>query len=189
MEANPLQPRRPDLHLQARGAVAQHPLARVGTECGLLGGLVMALPLVIYDWVRTSHSALELPMAVTAWLFGLNHFHPNGYAVWPIVVGALFLLLYWEALGLAFTAIADRVYRVGSQAGSLALGAVWSFVSFMFFWYMLLPIARDGEPFRFVSGAVGFVAPNWVWILGYTVFGLATGACYWLLRRERRTHA
>ena len=47
-------------------------------------------------------------------------------------------------------------------AGSLALGAVWSFVSFMFFWYMLLPIARDGAPFRMTASAAGaFVAPNW----------------------------
>jgi hypothetical protein len=29
-----------------------------------------AAPLVIYDWAKASHSALELPMAVTAWLFG-----------------------------------------------------------------------------------------------------------------------
>jgi hypothetical protein len=187
--AQPLQPRQPDLHLQPRGMLAQRRLAVVGTVCGVFGGLAMALPLVIYDWVRASHSALELPMAVTAWLFGLNHFHPNAYAFWSIAVGALFLLAYWEAHGLAFTALADRVYRVSSLAGSLALGAVWSFVSFMFFWYMLLPVARDGAPFRLVPGAVGFVAPNWVWILGYTLFGLATGACYWLLRQQRRTQA
>jgi hypothetical protein len=159
--AERLKPRRPDLRLQRRGMLAQRRLALVGTLCGLFGGLGMALPLVIYDWVRESHTALELPMAVTAWLFDLNHFDQNGYAFWSIVVGALLLLVYWEAHGLAFTALADRVYRVSTLVGSLARGAVWSFVSFMFFWYTLLPIARDGEPFRLVSGGAGFVAPNW----------------------------
>ena len=53
----------------------------------------------------------------------------------------------------------------------------------MFFWYMLLPIAREGAPFRLGSGSAGFVAPDWVWILGFTVSGLAMGACYRLLRR------
>jgi hypothetical protein len=179
--AQELKPQSSQLHLQPREMIEQRRLA-VGTVSGLIGGLTMALPLVLYDWGKAGHAALELPMAVTAWLFGLGYFHQNGYDAWAIVVGALFLLLYWQAHGLAFTALADRVYRVSSLAGSLALGAVWSFASFMFFWYMLLPIARDGAPFRFVPGGIGFVAPNWVWILGYTLFGLATSACYWLLR-------
>ena len=68
-------------------------------------------------------------------------------------------------------------------AGSVMLGAVWSFVSFMFFWYMLLPIARDGPPFRLGPGSAGFVAPDWVWILGFTLSGPAMGACHRLLRR------
>src|SRR5207244_8602391 len=106
-----------------------------------------------------SPSALELPMAVTGWLFGLDHFVQNGYRWWPIAIGALFLLAYWGALGLAFAGLADRVYRVRTLSGSLALGAVWSFVSFMFFWYMLLPIARDGAPFR-LTAAGEFVAPT-----------------------------
>jgi hypothetical protein len=41
------------------------------------------------------------------------------------------------------------------------------------------------------SAAPGqFVAPNWVWILGFTLLGLATGACYRALRlRETATAA
>jgi len=151
----------------------------VGIASGIAGGVILAVPLVIYDWAKASHSALELPMAVSGWLFGLNHFARNGYHWWPIVIGALFLLAYWAVMGVVFAGLADRVYRVRTLAGSLALGVVWSFVSFMFFWYMLLPIARDGAPFRMTaSAAVAFVAPNWVWILGFALFGLATGACY-----------
>jgi hypothetical protein len=40
-----------------------------------------------------------------------------------------------------------------------------------------LPIARNGAQFRSATGVVE-VAPNWVWILGFTLFGLVTGACY-----------
>jgi hypothetical protein len=181
--AERLKRHRPQLHLLPREAAEKHPIALLGTFCGLVGGLVLALPLVIYDWAKPSHAALELPMAVSAWLFGLNHFDQNGYVVWAIIVGAVVLLAYWVLNGLAFAALADRVYRVRSRSGSLALGAVWSFVSFMFFWYMLLPIAREGAPFRLGSGSAGFVAPDWVWILGFTLSGLAMGACYRLLRR------
>jgi hypothetical protein len=160
---------------------------KVGLASGVAAGLVMAAPLVVYDWAKASHSALELPMATTAWLFGLDHYARNGYRWWPIVIGALFLLAYSGAQGLAFAGIADRVYRVRTLTGSLALGGVWSFASFMLFWYMLLPIARDGAPFRATAGAAGsFVAPNWVWILGFTLSGFTTGLS-WSAFRTRAT--
>jgi hypothetical protein len=169
----------PHLHLAPRETTSSGRVARLGLGAGIGGGVVLATPLVIYDWARASHSALELPMAVTSWLFGLDHFARNGYRWWPIVIGALFLLAYAGLIGTAFAALADRVYHVRTAAGSLMLGAVWSFVSFMFFWYMLLPIARDGAPFRLTGTATGaFVAPNWVWILGFALSGLATGIGY-----------
>jgi hypothetical protein len=178
-----LRERVPHLHLAHRQVTSRWRLARVGLTAGIVGGLVMGVPLIVYDWVRDSHSALEFPMAVTGWLFGLDHFAPNDYRWWPIVIGALFALVYWGAFGLAFAALADRVYRVSRLAGGLALGAAWSFVSFVFFWYMVLPIARDGAPFR-PTAVAEFVAPNWVWIVGFTAYGLVTGICYWALRRR-----
>lgn len=178
----------PHLHLAHRQATGAGRLTKVGLAAGIVGGLAMGAPLLIYDWARSSHSALELPMAVSGWLFGLSHFAQNGYRWWPIVIGALFLLAYWGALGLAFAGLADRVYRVATLTGSLALGAVWGFVSFMFSWYMLLPIARDGAPFRPTAGG-GFVAPTWVWILGFTLSGLTTGVCYRALRMRETTQA
>ena len=97
--AERLKRHRPQLHLLPREAVEKHPIALLGTFCGLAGGLLLALPLVIYDWAKASHAALELPMAVSAWLFGLNHFDQNGYLVWAIIVGAVILLAYWRACG------------------------------------------------------------------------------------------
>jgi hypothetical protein len=178
----------PHLHLNGREAASSRPLIRIGVASGIGGGLVLGAPLVIYDWVKTGHSALELPMAATAWVFGLDHYVRNAYHWWPIVIGALFLLAYSAVLGLAFAGIAERVYRTSTLIGSLALGGAWSFVSFMSFWYMLLPIARDGAPFRVTASAPGsFVAPNWVWILAFTLSGLATGACYRALRTRETT--
>ncbi len=173
---------RPHLRLTVPGALRSR-LAAVGVASGVLGGIVLALPLLFWDWANGQHSALEYPMAVSAWLFGLNHFEQNGYVAWAIVVGALFLVLYYALSGLAFAAIAERVYHLRTLLGSLALGALWSFFSWMTFWYMILPIAREGAPFKpTVSGL--WVAPSWVWILGYTAFGLATGLAYWMLEHR-----
>lgn len=176
----------PHLHLMPREAAGAESVTAIGAIAGVVGGVAMALPLVVYDWARDSHSLLELPMAATGWLFGLEYFGQNDYRWWPIVIGALFVLVFWITLGLAFAGLAERVYRIRTLAGALALGTAWSFASFMFFWYMLLPIARDGAPFRLTT-AGELVAPTWVWILGFTLSGLATGICYWALRRRAAT--
>jgi hypothetical protein len=150
---------------------------------GLLAGVVMTLPLLLWDWTKSSHLALELPTATTAWLFGLQHFSHQAYHFWPVVLGFGFWCLYWIASGFAFTGIAGRVYAITGFGKSLALGAAWSVVNFIFFWYMLLPIARNGAPFRATASTPGqFVAPDWVWILAFTAFGLAVGLFYAWLR-------
>jgi hypothetical protein len=181
-----LRERVPHLRPVRRTSTAR--LNAIGVLAGLGGSLTLAAPLVIYDWAKASHSALELPMAVSGWLFGLDHFAQNGYHWWPIVIGAAILLAYGAALGLAFAGLADRVYRVRTLAGSLLLGGAWSFASFMFFWYMLLPIARDGAPFREVASGAPFVAPNWVWILAFALSGLATGVLYRALAPSAVAH-
>jgi hypothetical protein len=155
----------------------------VGLVAGILSGAVMAAPLVIWDWMKHAHLAVELPTATTSWLFGLDHFSHQTYRLWPIVVGVVLLAAYWAVSGIAFTGFADRVYHVTTLGKSLVAGAVWSVVNFLVFWYMLIPIARGGAPFRATAAAPGlFVAPNWVWILAFTLFGLACGLFYALLR-------
>jgi hypothetical protein len=155
----------------------------VGLGSGLLGGVALAIPVVIWDWVHAGHRAFELPMAATAWLSGLQHFSRDHYLAWPLVIGVALLAAYAAVSGLVFTGLADRVFGIARPLQSLAAGFTWAFVSYIFFWDMLLPIARDGAPFRAAPAAPQlFVAPNWVWILGFTLLGLVTGACYWALR-------
>ena len=156
-----------------------------GIVSGLAGGLALAAPLVIWDWAHSAHRALELPMAATSWVFGLQHFSHDQNLWWPIVLGVVLLGLYTAVSGLAFAGLADRVFALESPVPALVGGAAWGFVSFMLFWYMLLPITRDGAPFRAAPGDPAFfVAPNWVWILGFTLLGLVSGAVYAALRRS-----
>ena len=155
----------------------------VGCVAGVLGGIALALPLILWDWGHSAHLALELPMATTAWLFGLGHFSHDTNLIGSIVVGFVLLGVYWAVSGLVFTGLADRLLGIATIGRSLAAGAAWSFVSFIFFWNMLLPIARDGAPFRAASVAPGlFVAPDWVWTVGFTALGLVTGAVYASMR-------
>ena len=69
-----LQRRRP-LRLRTTAAPAK---AAIGSAIGIAGGLALAVPVVLYDWISSSHSVWELPMAATSWMFGMSHFTPNG---------------------------------------------------------------------------------------------------------------
>jgi hypothetical protein len=170
--------------VDSRGLRVNEHLA-VGIGSGLLGGIALAAPIVIWDWARAGHRAFELPMAATAWLFGLQYFSHERYLAWPLVIGIALLAVFASLTGVAFTALADRVYGARRPLSSLPAGFAWGFVTFIFFWDMLLPIARGGAPFRAAPGAAGFVAPTWVWILGFTLLGLVTAASYALLRTAR----
>lgn len=155
-----------------------------GVGVGLAGGALLAAPILVYDWVKGGHTALELPMAVTGWLFGLDHFVQNGYRTGPIVVGAVILAAYAIVSGLVFAGLADRVFAVKTLAGSLAGGFAFGIASFLVFWDIVLAIGRDGAPFRATTASGAMVAPNWLWIVAFVAFGLANGIAYRLVRRR-----
>ena len=48
--------------------------AAIGSAIGIAGGIALAVPVVLYDWISSSHSVWELPMAATSWMFGMSHF-------------------------------------------------------------------------------------------------------------------
>jgi hypothetical protein len=156
----------------------------VATAAGLAGGIAMALPIVIYGWASGSHSALELPMAATSWLFGLEHFAQNGYLWGSIVLGIALLAGYALVHGVIFAGFTDRFLRLRTLPERIGAGLAWGFVSWLFFWYTLLPIARDGAPFRATAESSLTVAPTWVFIIGFTVLGVATSLAHWIAHRS-----
>jgi hypothetical protein len=156
---------------------------RVGVVSGLVGGVALLAPIVLWAWNAAGHGAFDVFMAPTAWLFGLQHYSQTGYLGWSTLLGIVLTVVYVVGSGLVFTALADRVYGIHGAVGSLGAGLAWAFVSFIFFWYMLLPVAKGGAPFRATLTAPElFVAPTWTWILGFTLLGVVSGACYWALR-------
>ena len=158
-------------------ALSTRTKAFIATTIGLAGGLVMALPLVLYGWASSAHSALELPMAATSWMFGLGHFTQNGYQWTSIALGTLILAVYGIAHGAVFGGFADRFLRLTTVPEALGAGLAWGFVSWMFFWYTLLPITKGGAPFLFVG-------PTWVFLVGFALLGMTTSLVYLTLRRR-----
>jgi len=114
------------------------------------GGGRLVGTLVLYDWFSAGHSALELPMAATSWAFGLDHFAQNGYLWRSIVVGALLVAGDGLVHGIVFGGLADRFLMLQTLPETIGAGIAWGFVSWLFFWDTLLPIARGGAPFRLI---------------------------------------
>jgi hypothetical protein len=164
------------------GAVPARSKAFIATAAGLAGGVGMALPIVIYGWLNAGHAPLELPMAATSWLFGLEHFAQNGYQWGSIVVGILVLAGYGIVHGAIFEGIANRFLGLRTLPETLGAGIAWGFVGWLLFWYTLLPIARDGAPFHMTAASALFVAPTWVFLVGFAILGVATALTYRLLR-------
>jgi hypothetical protein len=161
--------------------------AAIGTAVGLAGGIAMAIPIVIWDWASSTHSVWDLPMAATSWLFGLTHYTQNGFDGWSVLIGILLLVGYAIASGEIFEWISDRYLARSTAVGTAAVGLTWGFASWLFFWYTLLPIARDGAPFYPTLTGLALplgvsVAPMWVFILGFALLGLATSFTYRSLR-------
>jgi membrane associated rhomboid family serine protease len=100
------------------------------------------------------------------------------------VAGIGLLALYALVHGAVFGAVADRFLRLRTLPETIGAGLAWGFVSWMFFWYTLLPIARGGAPFRLTVTSNMFVAPTWVFLVGFSMLGIVTSLTYWILHRE-----
>jgi len=157
--------------------------AVIATSAGLAGVTGLVAAIVLYDWFNAGHTALELPMAATSWAFGLDHFAQNGYLWGSIVVGALLLAGYGVLHGIVFGGIADRFLMLRTLPETLGAGTAWGFVSWLLFWYTLLPITRGGAPFRLIGPSSLFVAPTWVFLVGFVVLGVFTALGYRFTRR------
>ena len=67
---------------------------------------------------------------------------------------------YAIASGAVFEFLADRVMRLRATVDVVAAGLGFGFASWLFFWYTLLPIAHDGEPFHATAFVMSLPLPT-----------------------------
>jgi hypothetical protein len=79
--------------------------------------------------------------------------------------------------------MALRFLNLRTLPETLGAGIAWGFVSWLFFWYTLLSIARGGAPFHATAASSSYVAPTWVFLVGFAILGVATSLAYRVLRR------
>jgi hypothetical protein len=165
----------------------------VGVLGGLLAGMVMALTEMIYGWASSVHSAWDAPMAIWAWIAGLNHFGQPSNHVGPIILGLGGHLVNSMIAGVIFVALltgtrmrtAARM-RNEVSAGVLGvayvlLGVAYGLVLWVVMRYGILPL-RDSTKALFTTS---MVSPQWVWWLAHGLFGITLGTVYAAASRMR----
>jgi hypothetical protein len=123
----------------------------------------------------------------------MSHFEANGFDGWSVLVGVLLLAGFAIACGGVFEFLGDRAMRLRAGVDFVAAGLGFGLATWLFTWYTLLPIARDGAPFHETAivmslplstlAATVTVAPVWTFVLGFALLGLTTASVYRSLRR------
>src|SRR4051794_31415064 len=149
----------------------------LGALAGSLGGLMMAGVEMIYGWASPVHSLWDAPMAVWAYVGGLNHFGHPGNHIGPIVLGIGGHMMKAIFVAIVFVALMG-ILKKPPGAGGLVLGVAHGLRPWALQRYVTLPI-RKSEDTLFTTG---MVSPQWVWWLAHLALGTGIGLGYVLLR-------
>jgi hypothetical protein len=155
-------------------------LVAFGALGGVLAGLVLAVTEMIYGWATSVHTAWDAPMAIWAWIVGLNHFGQPGNHIGPILLGLGTHMVISMIAGVVFVAVLATI-RLRINALAVVLGIAYGLVLWVITRYGLLPL-RDSTKALFTTS---MVSPQWVWWLAHGLFGLTLGTSYAAVRRAR----
>lgn len=139
----------------------------IGTVAGMMAGFVLAAVLAAHGWISRDGTFWDAPMAIWAWVAGIQHFGAPANHPWPIVLGLLVHVAVSAVAGVAFAAVAFASQLRGHLVAGVGFGlGVWVYTR-----YLILPLAVEGD-ILFTSGVV---APHWLWWIAHGLFGAALG--------------
>jgi hypothetical protein len=168
---------RSDIMAMRREALS---LGLLGAVAGLIAGLMLALTQMIYGWASSAHSAWDAPMAIWAWIAGLEHFGQPANHIGPILLGFAGHMVNSIVAGLIFVALLTAL-RVRNDALTFLAAVAYGLLLFLVMRYGILPL-RDSTKALFTTS---LVSPQWVWWLAHAIFGITLGAVYVAVRRAR----
>lgn len=161
-----------------RGSTAR--ILTVGIVGGMVAGMMMAMVEMIYGWLSDEHTLWDAPMAIWAWVFGLDHFGDPANHVWPIVLGMGGHMMNSAMIGVVFAALAFTI-RPRNVVVAVMLGVAYGLAIWVVMRYVVLPL-NDPESTLFTTDRV---SPQWVWWLSHAALGMTAGLVYRAAARAR----
>lgn len=150
----------------------------IGAAGGAIAGMMLAMVEMLYGWLSDSHTFWDAPMAIWAWVGGIEHFGSPSDHVGPIVLGLGGHMMNSMMIGIGF-AILMVVLRPRGTVAPIMIGVVYGLAVWVVMRYILLPL-NSGEDDLFTTSVV---SPQWVWWLGHAVLGMTAGVFYIVVRR------
>ena len=140
----------------------------------------MALTEMIYGWASSAHTAWDAPMAIWAWVAGLNHFGQPANHVGPIILGLGGHMMNSMIAGVMFFALVSAL-RLRNELAAIMLGVAYGLVLWAIMRYGILPL-RTSTKTLFTTSTV---SPQWVWWLAHAILGMTAGLFYVAVSRAR----
>ncbi len=164
----------------------------VGAIGGMIAGMMMAMVEMLYGWASDAHTFWDAPMAIWAWVAGIEHFGAPENHVGPIILGLGGHMMNAMMAGIMFAVTATVLVallrrRKGIDPRVLDLAAIMLGVAYgLGLWaimrYTILPL-NQGEDDLFTKS---LVSPQWVWWLAHGVLGMTAGMIFVVARRILR---
>jgi hypothetical protein len=150
----------------------------VGAVGGMIAGMMMAMVEMIYGWASDAHTFWDAPMAIWAWVGGIDHFGEPANHVGPIILGLGGHMMNSVMIGIVFAALLTALRPQGTLA-PVMLGIAYGLGAWAIMRYAILPL-NGGEDDLFTKD---LVSPQWVWWLAHGALGMTAGVVYDVARR------
>lgn len=150
----------------------------VGAFGGMVAGMMMALVEMLYGWASDAHTFWDAPMAIWAWVAGLEHFGQPGNHVGPIILGLGGHMVNAMMVGVVFASLLTAL-KLRDDLTPIMLGIGYGLGLWALMRYAILPL-NQGEDDLFTKE---LVSAQWVWWFAHGVLGMTAGLVYDVARR------
>lgn len=176
----------------ALGRSAARRVLAIGAIGGTIAGMMMAMVEMLYGWASDTHTFWDAPMAIWAWVGGIEHFGQPENHVGPIILGLGGHMANSMMVGVMFAVTATVVVSLLERRKDLdprvldlapiMLGVGYGLGLWAIMRYAILPL-NEGEDDLFTTS---LVSPAWVWWLAHAVLGMTAGMVFVVARRILR---
>lgn len=151
----------------------------VGALGGMLAGAMMAMTEMIYGWVSSAHTFWDAPMAIWAWVAGLDWFGEPADHVGSIILGLGGHMANSMVAGVMFAGLATLL-RLRGLISAVMAGVAYGLSLWAVMRYGILPL-NEPESTVFTTDAV---SPQWVWWLSHAILGMTAGTFFYVASRR-----
>lgn len=163
----------------AVGGVSPSRVVVIGAVGGAIAGMMMAMIQMIYGLVADGHTLWDAPMAIWAWVGGIDNFGAPGDHIGAIVLGLGGHMANSMMIGAGFALLLSYVFKPRGLMTPVILGVIYGLGIWLVMRYGVLPL-NVGEATLFTTDRV---SPQAIWWLSHAVLGMTAGVYYYLVSR------